>query len=296
MPLAVLVLMFLALPEPPLGLPLFMPVPDQNPLTPEKVAFGRKLFFDKSLSRDRSISCATCHDPERAFSDDRKLARGINNAEGPRNSPALINRGYGNSFFWDGRAATLEQQVLEPIANPKEMDLSIASLRERTAMEPKDVAAALASYVRTIRSGESRFDRYSAGDSSALTKTEIAGLNLFRGKANCVACHVGPNFTDEQFHNTGIPGDEGRFKITGNPDHRGAFKTPTLREIARSAPYMHDGSIPTLEAVIDHYSEGGRANPQLDPEIRPLRLTDAEKSALVAFLRTLSGQIREGWR
>jgi cytochrome c peroxidase len=186
--------------------------------------------------------------------------------------------------------------VLEPIANPKEMDLSIASLRERTAMEPKDVAAALASYVRTIRSGESRFDRYSAGDSSALTKTEIAGLNLFRGKANCVACHVGPNFTDEQFHNTGIPGDEGRFKITGNPDHRGAFKTPTLREIARSAPYMHDGSIPTLEAVIDHYSEGGRANPQLDPEIRPLRLTDAEKSALVAFLRTLSGQIREGWR
>jgi cytochrome c peroxidase len=221
---------------------------------------------------------------------------------GTRSSPALINRGYGTSFFWDGRAVTLEQQVLEPIANPKELGLRLAQIPERTGKDIAEVATALASYVRTIRSGASRFDRYAAGATTALTGMELAGLNLFRGKANCVSCHVGPNFTDEQFHNTGIAWhngvleDEGRFKITNRLSDRGAFKTPTLREVPRSAPYMHDGTLKSLEAVVDYYSEGGRLNQQLDPEIRPLRLNDAEKAALVAFLKTLSGQVREGWR
>jgi|SRR5579885_683209 cytochrome c peroxidase len=290
-------------PEPPLGLDLFMPVPEENPLTPENVALGRRLFFDRRLSRDGSLSCATCHDPERAFSDGRPVAHGISGARGTRNSPAILNRGYGISFFWDGRAATLEQQVLEPILNPKELGLAAASeLEHRTGISARTVATALASYIRTIRTGGSRYDRYLAGESNALTPLEQAGLALFRGTANCVVCHVGPNFTDEQFHNTGIAWrktaftDEGRFAVTGREQDRGAFKTPTLREIARTAPYMHDGSLGTLEEVIDHYSAGGRPNPGLDSQIRRLDLSAEEKRALASFLRSLSGEIREGWR
>ncbi len=290
-------------PEPPLGLDLFMPVPEENPLTPENVELGRRLFFDRRLSRDGSLSCATCHDPERAFSDGRPVAHGISGARGTRNSPAILNRGYGISFFWDGRAATLEQQVLEPILNPKELGLAAASeLEHRTGISARTVATALASYIRTIRTGGSRYDRYLAGESNALTPLEQAGLALFRGTANCVVCHVGPNFTDEQFHNTGIAWrktaftDEGRFAVTGREQDRGAFKTPTLREIARTAPYMHDGSLGTLEEVIDHYSAGGRPNPGLDSQIRRLDLSAEEKRALASFLRSLSGEIREGWR
>jgi cytochrome c peroxidase len=291
------------LPDPPLGLDLFMPVPEGNSLVMEKVALGRGLFFDKSLSRDRSLSCSSCHDPERAFSDGRTVARGIGGATGPRNSPAILNRGYGSSFFWDGRAATLEQQVLEPILNPKELGLAdLKQLEVRVGMPATAVAGALASYVRTIRAAGSRFDRYVAGDLRALSPIETAGLALFRGKANCVACHVGPNFTDEQFHNTGIAWrnsafeDEGRFAVTRRDQDRGAFKTPTLRETARSAPYMHDGSLATLEDVIDYYSDGARHNPGLDPQIRRLDLTLREKHALASFLRTLRGEIRDGWR
>jgi cytochrome c peroxidase len=290
------------MPEPPLGLDVYMPSPESNPVTPEKVALGRKLFFDKRLSRDGMLACATCHDPRRAFSDGRAVARGIGGAEGPRNSPAIINRGYGSSFFWDGRARTLEQQVLEPISNPKELGLSTPELERRTGLEAVKVAAALASYIRTIRSGRSPFDRYAAGERNAMTALERTGLAIFRGKGNCVSCHVGPNFTDEQFHNTGVAWrgrgfvDDGRFAVTGIARDRGAFKTATLREVARTAPYMHDGSLATLEQVIDFYSDGGRANPNLDSEIRRLDLTAQEKQALAAFLRALTGRIREGWR
>lgn len=287
---------------PPLGLDIYMPVPMTNPLTREKVALGRRLFFDKRLARDGTLACASCHDPERAFSDGRAVARGINGAEGTRNAPALINRGYGRSFFWDGRADSLERQVLQPILNPIELGLTEAELDRRTGMKTADVIAALASYVRTIRSGDSRFDRYTAGRVASLNAVEKAGLQLFRGKSGCNACHVGPNFSDEQFHNTGVAwrdgrlADEGRFAVSGNPRHRGAFKTPTLREIARTAPYMHDGSLATLEDVVEFYSEGGRPNPNLDPEIRPRRFSAEEKRALAAFLQTLSGRVREGPR
>ena len=162
------------------------------------------------------------------------------------------------------------------------------------------VTAAPASYVRTIRSGDSRFDRYAAGRTDSLTAVEKAGLQLFRGKGGCTACHIGPNFTDEQFHNTGVAWrdgryvDEGRFAVSGSPQAHGAFKTPTLRDISRTAPYMHDGSLATLDDVVEFYSQGGRANPYLDREIRPRLFSPEEKRALVAFLKTLSGRMQEG--
>jgi cytochrome c peroxidase len=212
----------------------------------------------------------------------------------------LINRGYGEVFFWDGRAESLEKQALQPIVNPIELGLTEPELEQRTGITSTAVTEALASYVRTIRSGDSRFDRYAAGRTGSLNATEKAGLALFRGKGDCVACHAGPNFTDEKFHNTGVAWrdghltDEGRFAVSGNPRDHGAFKTPTLRDIARTAPYMHDGSLPTLEDVIDFYSDGGRPNPHLDAEIRPRRFTPEEKRVLTAFLRSLTGRIREG--
>jgi cytochrome c peroxidase len=284
----------------PLGLDLHVPAPETNPLTREKIALGRRLFFDKRLSRDSTISCATCHDPARAFADGRRVARGINASEGVRNAPALINRGYGRLFFWDGRAPSLERQALQPITSPIELGLTVTELERRTGLTAGDVTSALASYVRTIRSGDSRFDRYAAGQRNALTPLEKSGLGIFRGRGGCVSCHVGPSFTDEQFHNTGVAWrdgrllDQGRFAVSGSDRDRGAFKTPTLREIARTAPYMHDGSLATLEDVIDFYSDGGRPNPYIDPEMRPRDFGADEKRALGAFLRSLTGRVREG--
>ena len=279
---------------PPLGLDLYMPMPETNRLTPAKIALGRRLFFDNRLSRDGTLACAGCHGPKLAFSDGRAVARGVGGVEGTRNSPAIVNRGYGALFFWDGRAKTLEQQVLEPILNPKELALTVPELERRTKLPVAEVTAALASYVRTIRSGDSRFDRYAAGSTAALTDLEKAGLALFRGKANCSNCHTGPNFTDERFHNTGVAWKDGRLADIGAG--KGDFKTPTLREAARTAPYMHDGSLKTLEEVVDFYSAGGRENPSLDAGIRRLDLTVDEKRALVAFLRSLTGKLQEGRR
>jgi len=280
--------------RPPLGLDLYMPVPDANPLTPAKIALGRRLFFDKRLSRDGTLACASCHDPKLAFSDGRKVARGIGGADGTRNAPAIINRGYGRTFFWDGRAKTLEQQALEPILNPKELGMTEALVESRTGLPIAEVTAALASYVRTIRSGDSRFDRYAAGDQRALSDLEKMGLAVFRGKARCSTCHAGPNFSDENFHNTGIAWREG--KLVDDGAGAGKFKVPTLREVARTAPYMHDGSLKTLEDVVDYYDGGGNANPNLDEDLRPLHLTGEEKSALMKFLRSLSGNVHEGKR
>lgn len=278
--------------RPPLGLDLYMPVPESNPLTPAKIALGRKLFFDKRLSFDGTVACASCHEPKLAFSDGRKVARGINGQEGTRSAPAIINRGYGKTFFWDGRAKTLEQQVLEPILNPKELGMTEALVESRTGLKIAEVTAALASYVRTIRSGDSRFDRYGAGKQNALSELEKQGLAVFRGKARCTTCHAGPNLTDENFHNTGIAWKDGKLADEGAGE--GKFKVPTLREVARTAPYMHDGSLATLEDVVDYYDRGGNANPGLDEDIKPLHLPADEKRALVAFLRSLSGTIREG--
>ena len=286
--------------RPPLGLDLHLPAPATNPLTRAKVTLGRKLFFSKQLSRDGSLACATCHDPQHSFADARVVARGIDETDGTRNSPALINRGYGSAFFWDGRSASLEALALEPITNPKELGNTIPEVVRRTGLRATDIAAALASYMRTVRSGQSRFDRYAEGQTTALGPLETAGLKVFRGKGACIGCHIGPSFTDEGFHNTGVAwrddqyADEGRFAVSNIDRDRGAFKTPTLRDLTRTAPYMHDGSLATIEDVVEFYSNGGRPNPQLDARIRPLNLTFDEKRALSAFLRSLTGRIHEG--
>jgi cytochrome c peroxidase len=300
----------------PLGLDIHRPTPPDNPLTPAKIALGRRLFQDRRLSRDGTLACESCHERSRAFTDGRVVAVGIGGLAGRRNAPTLVNRAYGTSFFWDGRAASLEQQVVQPLLDPREMattpDAVLAILRRDAsyrrqfvaafAREPQwdDVARALAGYVRTIRSGDSRYDRFRFGATSALTMQEQRGMRLFLGKANCWSCHSGPNLSDERFHNTGVAfrGEEfldaGRFAASQKPVDRGAFKTPTLREVARTAPYMHDGSIATLDAVVDYYDRGGNANSGLDRLILPLRLSMEEKRDLVAFLLSLSGRISEG--
>jgi cytochrome c peroxidase len=276
----------------PLGLDRYMPLPTESRLTAESVQLGQELFFDARLSGNGKVSCASCHNPMRAFSDGMPIARGIDNRPGRRNSPALINRGYGRAFFWDARASSLENQVVQPIEDPNELGSSIAEAARRVGIARAEIVRALANFVRSILSGRSRFDRFMNGEQSALTDDERAGLSLFRGKANCVLCHVGPNFTDERIHNTGIAWRDDRLQDAGGG--RGTFKTPTLREIARTAPYMHDGSLGTLGDVVDFYDAGGRANPSLDPLIRQLRLTSAEKLQLVAFLLSLSGEIQFG--
>ena len=291
-----MLLLFAAVITIPLGLDLYLPAPEENPITAEKIELGRRLFHDRRLSRDQSISCASCHDPERAFSDDRPVAVGVFGRRGNRNVPAIINRGYGRAFFWDGHVDNLEEQVVQPILNPKEMDLTLAEASARIGLAPDEIANALATYVRGILSGGSPFDRFVYGDRDALTAEEQLGMQVFRGKGNCTACHAGPNFTDEKLHNTGVAwregGRGGRLADTGGG--RGDFKTPTLREIARTAPYMHDGSLQTLEDVVDFYSDGARKNPYLDPELRPLKLTDDEKTALLAFLQSLTGKVSDG--
>ena len=300
----------------PLGLDAYLPWPESNPFSPAKVALGRRLFLERQLSRDGTVSCATCHDLQRAFVDGKPVAAGIRGRTGNRKTPTLVNRGYGQAFFWDGRARTLEEQVLQPIQNPKEMDMTLEEVLARLRVSDEyreafrlvfdrdlcsdDLARALAAYTRTILSGNSPYDRYLNGDREALGEQARQGMRLFRGKAGCIACHVGANLTDERFHNTcvgfrdGRLTDFGRAEVTKDPRDRGAFKTPTLREVSRTAPYMHDGSFSTLEEVIDFYDKGGRENPQLDPEIRPLGLSAEEKRALQAFLQSLSGTIQEG--
>jgi cytochrome c peroxidase len=278
-----------------------MPVPDNNPMTRDLVTLGRRLFNDKRLSRDRRVACRSCHEPDRGFSSAAAVPQGVFGRRGQRNAPSLVNRGYGRAFFWDGRVTSLEEQVLQPIQSANEMNLSLAEAGARVRLDASTIARSLASYVRSIRSGDSRFDKYAAGRANALTAVELSGLRVFRGKGNCTACHVGPNFTDEQFHNTGVSfrdgrfDDDGRAAVSKKDADRGAFKTPTLREVARTSPYMHDGSLGTLEEVVDFYDRGGRPNPYLDPEIRPRQFTTAERAALVAFLTVLSGQVREGW-
>lgn len=301
-----------------LGLDLYMPVPEENPITVEKLALGRQLFFDTRLSVDWTSACATCHVPERAFTDGRRIAEGVQGRKGTRNTPTLVNRGYGTSQFLDGRAGSLEDQVLQPIEGESELayeiGLAVSRLQQsddyRQAFDrafgrspdAETLAWALASYVRSILGGNSPVDRFRHGDRRALSSDEVKGLKIFVGKGNCSACHVGPNLTDEEFHNTGVAWsdgeltDPGRFRVTGLDQHQGSFKTPTLREISRTAPYMHDGSIGSLEEVVDFYDGGGNPNPSLDEEIRALGLIADEKRALVAFLRALSGSVREGTR
>ena len=298
----------------PEGLDLYLPVPTDNPLTPAKVALGERLFFEPLLSADRKLSCSSCHKPHHVFSDTVAVSPGVYGRRGTRNAPSIVNAAYGESFFWDGRAATLEDQALHPIQAPNEMDISLDSVLQRLGGKPEyrerfasafpdgevstpNLARAIASYVRTLRSGDSPLDRFFAGDSTALSTEARDGFRLFVGRARCSLCHAGPTLTDQSFHNTGVAWrngmlvDSGRAAVTGMRDALGAFKTPSLRNVARTAPYMHDGSVATLEEVVEFYDGGGNPNPYQDVDIRPLHLTAGEQSALLAFLRSLSGRV-----
>lgn len=295
----------------PLGQDLFAPVPDDNPLTRERVALGARLFVDPLLSVDRSVSCSSCHRPAHAFSDSIPFSRGAHGRAGKRNAPSILNVVYRSSFFWDGRANSLEEQVLQPIQDSLEMDLSLAELETRVRasasysrafrrafgedVSAQNIARALSSYLRTLRSGNAAIDGFKNGDTTALSPVARRGIDLFVGKAHCAACHLGPNLSDGDFHSTGVAfrgdtlRDPGRFAVTGRAEDRGLFKTPSLRNVAVTAPYMHDGSVRTLEEVVEFYDAGGRRNPNLDPLVRPIHLAPDEKRALVEFLRGLTG-------
>jgi cytochrome c peroxidase len=296
---------------PPLGLDPMLPRSAANPISPEKVALGRDLFFDARLSADGTVSCATCHQPQYAFAEPRPVASGIGGLEGKRNTPTILNAAYQKRFYWDGRSETLEEQAQLPILNQMEMGNKseaelIARLKpiyERRIQEVcgqetslRTVAQALACFERTLLSGDSDFDRYESGESNAISAAARRGRTLFFGKGGCGDCHVPPLFSDYNFHNLGVGWresgdcDTGRFEKTGDPRDRGVFRTPSLRDVSRTAPYMHDGSLHTLHEVIEFYNDGGRNNPSLDPRIHPLGLTPAEIGDLIQFLLTLDGR------
>lgn len=284
-------------------------IPPDNLLTPEKIELGRQLYFDGRLSADGTVSCATCHASDQGFSDGRPASIGIKGQVGGRNAPVTFNRLFSQEQFWDGRAASLEEQALGPIQNPIEMgntlDHMVATLSAikgyhkqfkqvfGTEVNAAGVAKAIAAFERSLVCGNSAFDRYEDGDDNALSESEQRGLELFREKGNCVRCHTGFAFTDERYHNIGVGVDKpnpdfGRYNVTKKESDKGAFKTPTLRNIAASAPYFHDGSAKTLEDVVEFYDKGGIKNPNLSNEIKRLLLTVPEKADLVAFMKSLS--------
>ena len=292
-------------PKVPLGLKP-VPVPEDNPLTVEKIELGKQLYFDPRLSCDDTVSCASCHDPKKGWSNGTPFATGVRSQIGGRSAPTIINAAYSELQFWDGRALRLEGQALGPIQNPIEMDHKLSDCVTKlnlvpgykeqfqkvfgSDVTPENIAKAIACFERTILSGNSPYDKYKAGDTKALSAAVERGMKLFFGKAHCSACHAGPNFSDDSFHNIGIgmkaeKPDLGRYEVTKVLGDKGAFKTPTLREVARHAPYMHDGSFKTLEDVVEHYDKGGIANPQLDEEVFPLKLTAAEKADLITFMK-----------
>jgi cytochrome c peroxidase len=291
-----------------------VPVPEDNPQTEAKVELGKRLFFDTRLSGDFSSSCATCHNPAVAFTDGLPRSRGFAGKTLLRNSPTVLNAAYNTAQFWDGRAATLDEQCKGPLLSPQEMNMvdekhlvnrlnAVPQYRQdfQTAFGEgpslDNVAHAIAAFERTLVTPGSRFDRYALGDKSALSDQEKRGLIVFFGKGSCSECHKGVNFTDNLYHDLGAkpvagnPEDLGRFAITHNPADRGAFKTPTLRNVALTAPYMHDGSVATLEDVVEFYDRGGDGAPNQSKLIFKLNLTAQEKQDLVAFLKTLTGAI-----
>jgi cytochrome c peroxidase len=306
----------------PLGLPP-LPIPADNPPTADTVALGRRLYYDSVLSADNTISCASCHSPQSGFTDIRPASIGVGGKKGTRHSPTVMNSAYNTLQFWDGRAPSLEEQAKGPIANPVEMASTHADVSKRLQADPKYVALfkqawgtdqitidlvakSIASFERTVLCGNSPFDRFYYGhDKNALSASAQRGLKLFmdKKKGNCETCHtIGKDyalFTDNKFHNLGVGADLegkmtdlGRFEQTKNEADWGAFKTPTLRNIAQRAPYMHDGSFPALRDALGHYIGGGNANPHLDKEIHALDfLTFDERDDILAFLESLTASL-----
>ena len=293
-------------------LPTVVPIPSSNLNYTAKIELGKQLYFDGRLSKNNAISCAFCHNPGTGFADPRQTSIGVGGGVGGRQSPTVYNTGLNHVQFWDGRARSLEEQAIGPIHNPVEMaethEHVVAKLGKikgyqqqfkavfGTDVNLQGIAEAIAAYERTVLSTNSAFDRYVLGDQKAMDEGAVRGMALFKGKARCILCHNGPNFTDNQFHNLGVPQvgpmkeDLGRFVVSRAEKDRGAFKTPTLRSITETAPYMHDGVFKTLEEVVEFLDQGGGSNPNLSPLAKPLNLTAEEKSDLVAFLKALAGE------
>ncbi|MFW6169146.1 MAG: cytochrome-c peroxidase [Planctomycetota bacterium] len=295
----------------PLGLPP-VPIPDDNPMTAEKIALGKKLYFDPRLSKDGTISCATCHDPQMAWTEHRPTSEGFEGQVGDKNSPTVINSAYAPEQFWDGRADSLEEQALGPMENPIEMghtlDDLVSDLAEveeyeqsfqevfGTTVTREGMAKAIAAYERTVLSGNSPYDQYQDGDENALTEAQQRGLNLFED-VGCATCHTPPLFSNYNYYNAGIgmdkdPPDEGRKNVTGEDRDLGKFRVPMLREVADTHPYYHDGSVETLEEAVEIMATGGRENDNLSAIFKGIasqNISDQDQEDIVEFLKALSG-------
>jgi cytochrome c peroxidase len=290
--------------------PAMIPFPKDNPYTPEKAALGKKLYFDTRLSVSSAQSCGSCHSPSLGWGDGLAVGVGYGMQKLGRHSPTVINAAWGGIFMWDGRLATLEEQALGPIQSAGEMNMPLEQLMKRLESVPEykplfvrvfaeegmtatTLAKAVATYERTVVSERAPFDAWIDGDEKAIPEEAERGFAVFNGKAQCAACHEGWNFTNDGFQDIGLPSDDvGRGKfVPGVIKMEHAFKTPGLREIARRGPYMHDGSLATLEQVVEHYDRGGVDRPSRSDIIRPLGLTAEEKSDLVAFLKSLSSNL-----
>ncbi|NQT11940.1 MAG: cytochrome-c peroxidase [Planctomycetes bacterium] len=300
------------LPEVPLGLPP-VPVPDDNPMTVEKVALGKLLYFDKRLSKDGTISCATCHAPEMAWTERKPTSTGIKGQVGGANSPTVINAAYGTTQFWDGRAASLEEQALGPIENPIEMghelDAMIQELSEvsdytdsfqkvfGTGVTREGIAKAIAAFERTVLSGNSPYDQFKAGKADALTDAQKHGMELFE-ELNCSTCHAPPVFSNYRFYNAGVgmdkdPPDAGRKAVTEKDSDLGKIRVPMLREVANTGPYFHDGSCASLAGAVAMMAGGGKDNPNLSAMLKALReqeVSQQDQKDLIEFLKALSGE------
>jgi cytochrome c peroxidase len=290
-----------------------VPIPADNPITIDKIELGRWLFYDKRLSRDRTVACASCHRPEAAFTDAGKIVSGgVGGARGLRNSPTVVNAAYQPHFFWDGRAASLEEQAMGAFLSEAEMfadTIAVASLLRSfyqqawkrafgdTLVTMKRAMQAIATFERTVISAESPYDHFLRGDTTALTSAQRRGMQLFfSSRTMCANCHMGPNLTDDKFHNIGLFShyfDKGRFVITRDPFDEARFKTPTLRNVELTAPYMaggdsEEGEMWTLEQVVEHYAKGGKPFATRDFRVRKLDLSKSEEADLVAFLKALT--------
>ena len=299
---------------PPIGHLPPVTIPPNNPQTAAKIELGKRLYFDPRLSGNNWISCATCHNPTLGFADGLpRFLGGPTAKEGGRHSPTIINCAYNESQFWDGRAATLEEQALGPIQNPNEMFETLDNVVKKlsgipeyvnafkevfgTGITADGIAKAIAAFERTIIFSNSPFDRYMQGDEHAMSESAKRGMNLFNGKAECIKCHNGPNLTDNKFHNIGVPmggplkEDLGRYNVTKKDSDKGAFKTPTLRNITDTAPYMHNGFFPTLFEVVQFYNGGGGRSENKSSLIHGLNLTGQEVNDLIEFMKALTGEL-----
>jgi cytochrome c peroxidase len=290
--------------------PALIPFPRENPYTPDKASLGKKLYFDTRISVTSAQSCASCHSPGFGWGDGLAVGVGHGMAKLGRHSPTIVNAAWGGIFMWDGRLANLEEQALGPIQSPGEMNMPIEQLMERlgaiaeykplfaaafpgAGLSPKSLAAAIATYERTVVSEEAPFDLWIEGNEQAISDEAKRGFVLFNTKAQCSSCHEGWNFTNDGFQDIGLASfDVGRGQFLPQViKMKHAFKTPGLREIARRGPYMHDGSIATLEQVVEHYDQGGVDRPSRSDLVKPLSLTPQERSELVAFLKTLTSNL-----